>query len=493
MASKARAILLLTGYLLASQTLAQTYNSWHHEPQRALTFDQRPELGPRSLSNSGWQNKLPNNPQNNPQNSPQNNPPNNQEAQPLDYVEEVVMNKREPTTPPPPNRPPPAFSYMDRFSGKLFQKIVRSQGQRNVVFSPFSVHSLLALIYGASAGKTSRELQQAAEFNKGAQDVAQDFARVIKLKEQIQGADLTVATKTYYNQELGEVNKSYDNYAQFYFNAATEPVDVQNGKDTAARINAWVSDSTRNKIRELVGPNDVDPQTQAILVNAVYFKGRWEHEFAIMDTQPYDFHHSDGRITPVAMMYNDDVYGLADLPALDATALELAYKDSATSMLILLPNQPNGLANLEQRLSRPEFDLNRIAHNLRRQSVHVRLPKFQIEFEQDMTEPLKQLGIHQMFTPSSQVTKLLNQPVRVSKILQKAYIDVGEAGTEASAASYAKFVPLSLPPKPKEFIANRPFVFAIRAPNSVLFMGHVENPTPMTARNEPKADGYNRN
>jgi len=54
-------------------------------------------------------------------------------------------------------------------------------------------------------------------------------------------------------------------------------------------------------------------------------------------------------------------------------------------------------------------------------------------------------------------------------------------------------VPLSLPPKPKEFIANRPFVFAIRAPNSVLFMGHVENPTPMTARNEPKADGYNRN
>jgi len=57
----------------------------------------------------------------------------------------------------------------------------------------------------------------------------------------------------------------------------------------------------------------------------------------------------------------------------------------------------------------------------------------------------------------------------------------------------AKFVPLSLPPKPKEFIANRPFVFAIRAPNSVLFMGHVENPTPMTARNEPKADGYNRN
>jgi len=300
------------------------------------------------------------------------------------------MNKREPTTPPPPNRPPPAFSYMDRFSGKLFQKIVRSQGQRNVVFSPFSVHSLLALIYGASAGKTSRELQQAAEFNKGAQDVAQDFARVIKLKEQIQGADLTVATKTYYNQELGEVNKSYDNYAQFYFNAATEPVDVQNGKDTAARINAWVSDSTRNKIRELVGPNDVDPQTQAILVNAVYFKGRWEHEFAIMDTQPYDFHHSDGRITPVAMMYNDDVYGLADLPALDATALELAYKDSDLSMLIVLPNSRTGLAALEDKLRITA--LSQITQALHKTQVVVKLPKFKAEFQVELKQVFQQVS-----------------------------------------------------------------------------------------------------
>ncbi|KAH8347763.1 hypothetical protein KR084_000934, partial [Drosophila pseudotakahashii] len=461
-------LLLLTGYLLATQTFAQDYNSWQQQQQNRHRV-QRPELGTRSLPSNRWQ-----------ENNPQNNPRNNQ--LPLNLVEEVDMNKREPTTtPPPPTRPAPPNSYMDRFSAKLFQKIVISQGQRNVVFSPFSVHALLAMIFGAADGKTARELNQAGEFNNNQLDVAQDFAKVIKLKEHLQGAELTVATKTYYNQQLGGVNPGFDDFGKFYFNAATEAVDMQNGKDTADRINFWVSDSTRGKIRELVGSTDIDSQTQALLVNAVYFKGRWEHEFAIMDTQPYDFRHTDGRTTPVAMMYNDDIYGLAELPELDATALELAYKDSATSMLIVLPNQPNGLANLERQLSRREFNLNKIAHRLRRQSVHVRLPKFQIEFEQDMTEPLKLLGLQQMFTPNSQVTKLLNVPVRVSKILQKAYIDVGEAGTEASAASYAKFVPLSLPPKPKEFIANRPFVFAIRTPSSVLFAGHVENPTPMTA------------
>ncbi|XP_017001526.2 serine protease inhibitor 42Dd [Drosophila takahashii] len=484
MAIKATLLLLLTGYLLAAQTLAQDYNSWQRE-QQMRHFAQSPQLGPRSLasSNRRQQNNLP-----------ANNPPNNQNQEPLNLVEEVDMNKREPTTPPPPpTRPAPPNSYKERFSAKLFQKIVRTQGQRNVVFSPFSVHALLGLLYGVSDGKTARELQQFAGFSNNQLDVAQDFKRVIQLKEHLQAAELTVATRAYYNQQLSGVNPGFDNYAKFYFNAASEPVDMQNGKDTADRINVWVSDSTRGKIRELVGSSDIDSQTQALLVNAVYFKGRWEHEFAIMDTQPYEFRHTDGRTTPVAMMYNDDIYGLAELPELDATALELAYKDSETSMLIVLPNQPNGLANLEQQLSLPEFNLNQIAHRLRRQSVHVRLPKFQIEFEQDMTEPLKQLGIQQMFTPNSQVTKLLSAPVRVSKILQKAYIDVGEAGTEASAASYAKFVPLSLPPKPKEFIANRPFVFAIRTPNAVLFAGHVENPTPMTARNEPQPDGYNRN
>ncbi|EDW89150.1 antichymotrypsin-2 [Drosophila yakuba] len=467
MASKATILLLLTtyGHLLA----AQEYHGWSRPPQQQQPRSSRPELGLRA----------------------QNTNPRTQDNQhPISDVVAVDLSKPEPTNAPP-TRPPPAYSYMDRFSAELFKQIMKSQSQQNVVFSPFSVQALLALIYGASSGKTFRELQKAGEFSKNAMAVAHDFENVIKYKMHLEGTDLTLATKVYYNQELGGVNHSYDAYAKFYFSSDTEAVDMQNGKDTAARINAWVMDKTRSKIRELVTPGDMDPQTQALLVNAVYFQGRWEHEFAIMDTSPYDFHHSNGRTSKVAMMYNDDVYGLAELPELGATALELAYKDSATSMLILLPNQTNGLAKMMQQLSRPEFDLNRVAHRLRRQSVAVRLPKFQFEFEQDMTQPLKDLGIHQMFTPNSQVNKLLDHPVRVSKILQKAYINVGEAGTEASAASYAKFVPLSLPPKPTQFVANRPFVFAIRTPTAVLFIGHVENPTPMSVKNpEPYSDIY---
>ncbi|KAH8373103.1 hypothetical protein KR009_011700, partial [Drosophila setifemur] len=392
-----------------------------------------------------------------------------------------------------PTRPPPVYSYMDRFSSKFFQKIVATKGGGNLAYSPVSVHSLLGLIYGASVGKTASELQRAGEFVEEALNVAMDFERLIRHKEHLQGAELTMVSKMYYNQQLGGVNPSYIPFAETYYDAGIEAVDMSRGNDAAAKINAWVADSTRNKIRSLVKPNDIDTQTQTVLVNAIYFKGRWENEFATMDTLPSKFQHSDGSSSSVAMMYNDDVFAMADLPELGATALELAYRDSATSMLLLLPKQVGGLHALEQQLARPEFDLNRIAARLRRQTVTVRLPRFRIEFEQDMTEPLKQLGVRQMFAPNSQVIKMLNAPVRVEKILQKAYVDVGEAGTEASAASCnfpigiylrnnnnlsftvdAKFVPLSLPVKSPEFTADHPFVFAIRTPNSVLFMGHVE-------------------
>ncbi|XP_017050229.1 alaserpin [Drosophila ficusphila] len=409
----------------------------------------------------------------------------------LGDVEEVDFRKPEPTTPPPNNKPPPAFSYMDRFSGKLFQKIVRRQQQRNVVISPFSVHALLAMLYAAADGKTAEEIQEAGVFGTNALNVAIDFERQAKFKEFVQGAELTLATRIYYNRRLGGVNRSYDEFAKFYYDAETVPVNMANGKDVSDNVNAWVADKTRNKIRELVSSGDVDDQTQALLVNAVYFRGRWEHEFATKDTRPMDFRHSDGRVSQVAMMDNDDTYALADLPELEATALELAYKDSATSMLILLPNQRSSLASLEQQLARPEFDLNRVAHSLRRQQVRVRLPKFQIELEQDMTEPLMQLGARQMFSPSSQLTKLLDRPVRVGKVLQKAYIDVGEAGTEAAAASSAKIVPLSLPPKISEVTVDRPFVFALRTPSSVLFVGHVESPTPWIHQPEERSEQYN--
>ncbi|KAI8033724.1 alaserpin-like [Drosophila gunungcola] len=369
-----------------------------------------------------------------------------------------------------------APTYMTRFSAKLFQEIIRWQSQLyNVVFSPFTVHSTLALIYRASEGETFEEVQQVGQFDKQPVFVALDFERLIKFKEHLQGARLTSFSRVFYNQQLGGVNSRYDEFSKFFFDIATEPVDMDGGQDTANRINDWLR---RVGVMAYVSPHDITPsgkssaQMQALLVSTGYFRGHWEHKFGLDNTRSSNFHHANGAASSVRMMYNHDVYALADLPELEATALELAFDESATSLLILLPNRPNGLAHLEQQLARPEFDLNRIASRLHRQSVTVGLPRMRFGSQCNMTNPLKRLGLRKMFTASSGVTKLVDQPVRMDKFLYRSFFSLTEGGTGHVNLLNGK----PLPAKAKEVVANRPFFFAIRTPKTVLFMGHVLNP-----------------
>ncbi|EDW01583.1 antichymotrypsin-2 [Drosophila grimshawi] len=379
-----------------------------------------------------------------------------------------------------PTRPPAHYNYRERFSSKLFQPIARNNARKNVVFSPASMHSMLGLLYSVSSGQTSDELQRAGNFDIGKIEVAMDFKNVDQQHKKLVNTRLIVANKLYYNRELSAPNDRYEAFALEYYNSEIEAVDMKKPRNTAAEINQWVSRATNKIIRELVSPSDIDEQTEAMMVDAIYFKARWANEFSAMDTTPAKFRLNGVTPITVPMMYNDDIFAYAQLPELDATALELPYVDNDASMLLILPNQPNGLAQLERNLASTNHDLNAIAARLRREMVTVRVPKFRIEFEQDMSGPLQELGVRRMFTKQSEVDAMLMQPVRVSKVLQKAFIDVNEAGSEAAAASYAKFVPLSLPVQSLEFTADHPFLFAIRTPETVLFIGHVVQPLQAT-------------
>ncbi|KAM7342274.1 serine protease inhibitor 42Dd-like isoform 1-T1 [Cochliomyia hominivorax] len=360
------------------------------------------------------------------------------------------------------------------FAADLLSVIVDKRSSENVVYSPASIQTALALAYMGAEGETQEEMRKALKIgqveNKSV--VAQRYGNFLKSsfgKSKEKAPQLKMANRLYVNDHL-KVLPQYNKIAQDNFQAKTETLDFTKGKEVAQKINKWVEQETENKIKNLLQPDAVNNDTSAILVNAIYFKGIWFYPFSNESTTKRSFYINNKESQQVDMMFQDGSFGYVQLRDLKASALELSYENSDISMLIILPNDKEGLAALEQNLK--GVDLNDITKNMNEQNVEVYLPKFRIEFNIDLKEPLRELGLNSMFSNSANFRSLFDSavPQKISEIKHKAFLEVNEAGSEAYAATKLTLVPHILSIK---FIADHPFFFAIRSKTSVYFAGHV--------------------
>ena len=132
--------------------------------------------------------------------------------------------------------------------------------------------------------------------------------------------------------------------------------------------------------------------SRLVLINAIYFKGDWAKKFDAQNTRKGNFHLSDGSKVETDLMFLSSEFRSAELPEIDAQALEMPYKGDRLSMILVLPNE--NLAKTESLLA--NFDLGSIQFK-RPAKVEVTLPKFKIESTHDLNDPLKKLGLTDMF------------------------------------------------------------------------------------------------
>ena len=164
-------------------------------------------------------------------------------------------------------------------------------------------------------------------------------------------------------------------------------------------------------------------------------------------------------------------------------ALEMPYKGKRLSMIFILPNDKHSsLVDLEETMSKVT-NINSVLKFGYKEKVEVTLPRFKIESKFDLVEPLMELGMTDMFDESSAdfsgMTGGNNKGLYVSKVLQKAFVEVNEEGTEAAAATAAIMMGRSRQPEPERFTCDRPFMFLIRdnLTGLILFSGHVTDPS----------------
>jgi serpin B len=200
---------------------------------------------------------------------------------------------------------------------------------------------------------------------------------------------ISLAANKIYVMQGYSVKKNFQDIAIKSFNSEAETIDFSKNKESAKNINSWVEDKTNNKIKDLISAGSLSSDSRMVIVNAIYFKGFWTHKFNPDHTfkAPFFLNEQDSVNVDYMRTKNNFKYGY--IRELESSAIELPYKDSDISMLIILPNSRTGLPEVERKLT--SISLNKISEELYEQEVNVELPKFKIEFTIELTNALKKV------------------------------------------------------------------------------------------------------
>lgn len=355
----------------------------------------------------------------------------------------------------------------------------------NIIVSPMSVWSLLALISEGAKDNTLAELLKALNV-QDQQEIKHNFKAL---------------------QEIINVNTSEVEIfsAQFIFTDINRPVSMQFSQDVERhygehlldaldfsssipaikasheRINEIVANATNGQIVKAVHPNDII-QARMVMLSVLFFKGEWTMPFnrtLTTDTPFYD--ELERSVGNVQMMYQKAVFPFAAFRQLQAQIVELPYgTDRQLSMMVILPRKGTPLQDVIRRLA--DFDMDTIYREMKQAAeeyeddeVEVYLPRFEITADYNLVPVLNDMGIKDALSKDTANFEKMAKDVFLGSVIQKTKIIVNEEGTTAAAVTAAVFANKATPPR---FFANRPFAFLIvdKRYDLILFMGQVKDP-----------------
>ncbi|XP_047527381.1 alaserpin-like isoform X1 [Vanessa atalanta] len=362
----------------------------------------------------------------------------------------------------------------NKFTAKMFNEVANANKEKSIVLSAYSVMPPLAQLALASVGESHDELLNAIGMPNDNVTKAAFSSANSKLRS-TKGVTLQTASKIYVAQNY-ELNNEFAAVSRDTFGSEVKNVDFSKNAEVAAEVNAWVEDQTNHRIKDLVDPDALTPDTKALLVNAIYFKGTWKIPFQTYATRDKDFHVTKNKVIKVPTMYNKDTYNYTESKELNAQILEIPYEGDEASCVFVLPREVDGIDELAEKLRDPTA-LDKAMSNMHEIDIEVYLPKFKIETTTDLKDILQKMEIQRLFSPkNARLDNLLkhNSNLYIDSALQKAFIEINEEGAEAAAANVIGIVGASIvidPIEPPVFKADRPFYFAIRTNSMTLFNG----------------------
>lgn len=363
-----------------------------------------------------------------------------------------------------------------KFSFQLFSQITKNQATQNIFISPASIATALAMTYNGANGQTQQAIAETLELQGlSLQDL--NIANAA-LKETITNSDpqvqLSIANSLWAKNDKSFKPEFMERIRNFY-GAEAKNINFNDPSATSI-INDWAKKSTNGKINRIV--DRFDPDTVFVLLNAIYFLGTWTQPFSKQATQERPFNLLDGTQKMHPMMfkvisnpkyYENEIFQTISIP----------YGQRRLTMYVFLPKPNVGLARFYELLTAENWnkwmkEVSNASSNYEEQEpVFLGLPRFKLEYEIELKNTLKDLGMGIAFERNADFSAMTATPLWISQVKHKTFVEVNEEGTEAAAVTMAGGIRGGI-----RMIVDRPFFYVIRdeQTGTILFMGSVVDP-----------------
>jgi len=363
----------------------------------------------------------------------------------------------------------------NRFAFEFYSQLAKQEDDKNIFYSPWSISTAFAIAYEGARGNTADEMTQVFGFPSDDNQRRNEFKSANNdLNQKDAKYKLSVANALWI-ADFFEPIQEYVDVAKTYYDSEVSKVDFVTDEGIKT-INEWVKQKTEEKIDKVLEEGSTNALTRLVITNAIYFKGNWVTQFDEENTYVDSFWVSLYENVQVPMMRLEPTffnYTKTD----QLQVLELPYEGDKLSMLVLLPNEKDGLGAAEKTLT--VENLSQWKDNLSSTETVVLLPKFSLETKYDLIPSLERLDMPTAFQEGvadfSGITEI--ERLFIAQAIHKAFVDVNEEGTEAAAVTAIEIRTESAPVY-EIFKADHPFIFIIQdnETDNILFLGRVVNP-----------------
>jgi len=397
---------------------------------------------------------------------------------------------------------------LGRSSAELGMKLYGEEIKKNdgnLLFSPYSIQSALAMVGMGAKGPT---LTQMMDLYRGSgptksmeldvMDMTRMLGAALPTLQSTENLTIEAANSVFLDKNY-EILDTMKTGLNDYFKTSIMQTEYSNPQKAVDLINTWVGEKTRQKIKELVSTDSINTDTKMVLVNALYFKGLWATQFDKEVTVKDTFYVDDTKTVEADFMIQKKKLKVGRYQ--EHTFVALPYSGDRFVMYLFIPHNVSDFKSrdfffnaMEETVDGPLSILEKLLvgnpyvladslnlKDMEEVEVNVRLPRFKIEAALPLKEDLERLGVSAIFSAvDADLSNISgNRDLFLADALHKAYLEVTEEGSEGGAATALVAQARSFGPPALQANFNRPFMFFIKDDKTglIIFQGRMVDPT----------------